>query len=79
MQTPYYDYDDPQRFENVEAFVQAHNRGYMVLDDRRNNGWTPGYPTQGTFLIGETPVTVVQRTPGLTTYHWARKPYRAIR
>lgn len=45
-----YSYLDESRFEKVEAIITENDHGFMVIDNRRNNHWTEGFPEQDFFI-----------------------------
>lgn len=67
-----YRYRNRDRFEVVEEVVSQNSQGWMILDSRRNGGWSEGYPKEGHFFIGTTKVEVIQDKDGLQVYRWDR-------
>lgn len=65
-----YDYKDSKRFREVEGFLSKNNTGLIVIDSRRNGGWTEGFPRTDTFLFGRRKVSLIYNEDGTQIYRW---------
>ncbi len=67
-----YSYQDEDRFKKVEEIVNKQERGYIILDYRRNGYWVEGYPREKTFFIGNTTIQTIRDEEGIQVYFWKK-------
>lgn len=69
----HYRYRDPERFDDAAAVMRQHSEGLILLDARRNGGWTTGYP-RSSFTVDGHPTIAVDLLSDdgfLQLYRWS--------
>jgi hypothetical protein len=64
-----YNNKDSDRFNKDIEIIKKYQHGWMILDERRNNGWSEGYPESNLF-IGNKSVKFVDRIGSFYVYKW---------
>lgn len=77
----HYDYRSPERFDDAAAVMGEHQVGLMVLDARRNGGWTPGYPRSDFTVSGGSTIEVQLLSDDgyLQLYRWSTNGAAAVK
>ncbi|VVB53041.1 Uncharacterised protein [uncultured archaeon] len=65
-----YKYDDSKRFDFVAGVIENNSQGLMILDYRRNGGWSKGFPKKGNFTVAGINVVTLQNVDGIQVYRW---------
>lgn len=62
---------DPNRFQKLRTVVDKNSSGWIFLDWRRNNYWTPGILRED-FFLGKTKIEFIEIFSGFYVYHWSQ-------
>lgn len=60
---------DEDRFIKTASIIESNDSGWMILDWRRNNYWSKGYP-KNDFVVGEKTVKFIENYSGFHIYRW---------
>lgn len=63
----------PDRFDLVREVIVSNNDGIMALDTRRNQHFSEGFPTQGSFIIDKKQVDLIRNMDGFQVYRWGER------
>lgn len=67
-----YTYSNESRFAKTEEIITNSDKGWMILDWRRNNRWTKGYPKKD-FMVGNKNIPFLEVYSGFYIYKWGNE------